>query len=99
MSRGRIAIAVVLGFLTALVVAWWLRRDDASAASDGAAGQSGSNRAAIVRDKLAARDRGEVDLSPASVSGRVLRDDGSALAGALVLLTPKGFGDAQGRTP
>lgn len=98
MSRGRLAVAVVLALSIVAALAWWLRRDPA-AADAAEAGATKPDRAAIVRDKLAARDRGEVDLSPASVSGKVVREDGSAIAGALVLLTPKGFGEAQGRTP
>jgi uncharacterized GH25 family protein len=76
-----------------------MRREQAPAEGSDT-GAAGPDRAAIVRKKLDARDRGEVDLSPASVSGRVVRDsDGRGLPGALVLLTPKGFGDAEGRTP
>jgi uncharacterized GH25 family protein len=98
MSRGRLAVAVVLVLSIVAACVWWLRREP-DAAADADASAAKPDRAAIVRDKLAARDRGEVDLSPASVSGKVVREDGKAIAGAFVLLTPKGFGEAAGRTP
>ncbi len=98
MSRGRLAIAVVLVLSIVAACVWWLRRES-GAVGETEGGATKPDRASIVRDKLAARDRGEVDLSPASVSGKVVREDGKGIAGALVLLTPKGFGEAEGRTP
>lgn len=100
MSRTRLlAIVVAVIAIAAGVFFWWPRSEPTATPSQPKAA-SGPDRGAIVRDKLAARHRGDVDVSPATVSGRVSRkNDGRGVAGALVLLTPKGFGDAQGQTP
>ncbi len=95
-------MAVLVLVLAGIGGWWWSHRGDEAAATDGNASSSAAaaERASIVRDKRAARDRGEIDLRPASVSGRVTRaSDGQGIAGAVVLLTPKGFGDGSTATP
>jgi hypothetical protein len=61
---------------------------------------SGPEKAAIVARKRAARDRGDVDVAPVRVGGRVTRQsDGNGVRGALVLLTPKSFEGGATREP
>lgn len=49
--------------------------------------------AAITQERAAARARGEVDVSPCSAAGRVYdAGSGRGLAGAVVMLRPKGLG-------
>ena len=103
MARRRWATLGLLVLLLAGIGGWWWTRraSDADAnAGDEATSEAAAERARIVRDKQAARARGEIDMRPASVSGRVTRaDDGKPIAGAIVLLTPKGFGDGSAATP
>jgi hypothetical protein len=57
-----------------------------------ASAEDGVDRRAIVERKRKARAGGGIDLSPARARGRVTEANGGAgLAGALVLLTPKGL--------
>ncbi len=98
MSRGRLAAAVLVLLSLALASVWWWRQKQGAPAGDETTSTK-PDRVAIVRDKLAARERGEIDQSASSVGGKVVGEDGKGIAGALVLLTPKGFGEAEGRTP
>lgn len=76
--------------LAAVAAAWWWLRPppvapDAPAATVAAA--------EIARAHLEARARGEVDVSPCSAAGRITdATTGRGLAGALVLLRPRGLG-------
>ncbi|MCA9708055.1 MAG: carboxypeptidase regulatory-like domain-containing protein [Myxococcales bacterium] len=87
-------IILVLIAVAAAAGLWWVLAGDGS--PEGPSSREGSepgiDRAAIVARKLAARQGGEIDLSPASARGRVTDGEGGAgIAGAVVLLTPKGL--------
>lgn len=61
------------------------------AASGPAGGQAAG--AEIVRERLEARARGEVNVSPCSATGRIVdAGSGRGIAGALVMLRPRGLG-------
>ena len=49
--------------------------------------------AELARERLEARARGEIDVSPCSAAGRIVdADTGRGIEGALVMLRPRGFG-------
>ncbi|MBK6923094.1 MAG: carboxypeptidase regulatory-like domain-containing protein [Deltaproteobacteria bacterium] len=93
-------IVVVVALVLALggALTWFFvqhGRDEG--AGDGTEGGV-SDRARIVAEKHAARARGEVDIRTGSVSGRITAvDGGKPIAGAVVILTPKGMGDLSGQ--
>jgi Carboxypeptidase regulatory-like domain/PDZ domain len=101
MSRRRWAIAAALVLVIAAIGGWWWAHRDGREAPDATVGNdAAAERASIVKDKHAARDRGDIDTRAASVSGRITRaSDGAGIVGAIVLLTPKGFGDGSTATP
>lgn len=83
-------VLAVLAVLAAVAVFMALRRpaDDVPAASPPAA-----PTAEIARAHLEARARGDVDISACSAAGRVTdAASGRGIAGALVLLRPRGIG-------
>jgi protocatechuate 3,4-dioxygenase beta subunit len=81
---------------------WWmLSRDEATSGEDAAVEQgSAQRRAALVERKAAARAAAGVVLDPVSVTGLVAAAaDGSPIAGAIVLLSPKGLEGGQAPEP
>ncbi|MCA9656434.1 MAG: carboxypeptidase regulatory-like domain-containing protein [Myxococcales bacterium] len=85
-----ILVLVVIAVVTGL---WWIAgRSPAPPGPDEEAQEPGLDREAIVERKRRARSAGELDLRPAGASG-VVRDaeTGAPVAGAVVLLTPKGL--------
>jgi hypothetical protein len=85
-----VVVAAVLGL-------WWLLAGRSPAPTpvheqgDAASAEEGLDRRGIIERKRRARQQG-LDLSPAQARGRVTDVDGGAgIAGALVLLTPKGL--------
>lgn len=85
--------AVVLVALVAALV--WLFRspEPAQEPAAGGAAKEAAESAEIVRERLEARARGEVDISPCSAAGRIVEaGSGRGIAGAVVLLRPRGLG-------
>ena len=91
MSR---VVALLLLLAAALTGAYLLLRGEpADPGGPEAAAPAGLSAAEIARIHLDARERGEVSLSPCSAAGRVSdAATGRGVAGALVMLTPHGFG-------
>ncbi|MCH9685539.1 MAG: carboxypeptidase-like regulatory domain-containing protein, partial [Deltaproteobacteria bacterium] len=84
-----LAAAAIIGGL-----AWflWGRGDGAQTPKEEQAEASGIDRDAIVAKKLLAREQGTIDLSPSRAMGQVVQAEGGGpVAGAVVLLTPKGL--------
>ncbi|MFY0536392.1 carboxypeptidase-like regulatory domain-containing protein [Nannocystis pusilla] len=85
-----VAVALVL-----LAVAVWtlLARPGPEEAQAEPKVDRAARAAAITQERAAARARGEVDVSPCSAAGRVYdAKSGRGLAGAVVMLRPKGLG-------
>ncbi|MDC0718067.1 carboxypeptidase regulatory-like domain-containing protein [Nannocystis bainbridge] len=87
---GGVAVALVL-----LAIAVWaaLGRPEAGPAKPEEKVDRAARAAAITQERTAARARGEIDVSPCSAAGRVIDARSKrGLAGAVVMLRPKGLG-------
>ncbi|WAS94612.1 carboxypeptidase regulatory-like domain-containing protein [Nannocystis punicea] len=76
------------------IAAWWLLERPGPAEALAEERPDRAARAAeIARERTEARARGEVDISPCSAAGRVVdAANGRGIAGAVVMLRPKGLG-------
>lgn len=90
-SRVTVLLVVLVAALAGAY--FFLSGEPADQGGPAAAPPAGLSAAEIAKIHLDARERGEISISPCSASGQV-RDaaTGRGLAGALVMLTPHGFG-------
>jgi protocatechuate 3,4-dioxygenase beta subunit len=88
-------VAVIVG------AAFFLLRgggEEAEVAEENA--DDGSGRAALIEKKMAAREAGAVDMTPATIGGKVTRaSDGKPIPGAVVLLNRKSLDQGASDTP
>ncbi len=101
MSKRVTLILVVAAAVAGLVWLLVAGRDPAATEDATASDDSRIDRKAIVAKKMRARADGDIDLSPARASGRVVQAQGAEpIAHAVVLLTPKGIAQqSRGVTP
>jgi hypothetical protein len=91
-SRKLLLIGIVVGLVALLLEIWWRQPGGPPVAGPPTAADKKAERAEIARVRAEARARGEVDISPCSAAGRVVdAASGRGIAGALVLLRPKGL--------
>jgi hypothetical protein len=98
-NRSGLVVLLVLGLLGAV---WWLasERDLESDEAEAPGQTAGERRAALVGRKMAERAEGKFSRDPVMVTGLVTDAvDGRPIAGAVVLLSPKGLEAGQPPEP